>query len=163
MELPRPTGPPDPGWSEWASLPQLFWGRKVSSSRTRARHSSSFSAAKWATPEVADSNNPNQFSVGNNRQTTDLPIQHYLRGVFQNDVGSDCNNVGDHRVVHPCFLEMAAMFAQVSFGNYAYELVIAENWKTPETTRVHQLCCVAQQITRCRCNGWFWPSDHQPT
>ncbi|HLN84384.1 MAG TPA: hypothetical protein VK355_12265, partial [Candidatus Binatia bacterium] len=56
---------------------------------------------------------------------------------------------------HPCLLEMAAMFAQVSFRNYAYELVIAENWKTPETTRVHQLCCVAQQITRCRCNGWF--------
>ena len=31
---------------------ELFWGRKVSSSRMRARHSSSFSAAKWATPEV---------------------------------------------------------------------------------------------------------------
>ena len=31
----------------------MFWGRNVSSSRMRARHSSSFSAAKWATPEVA--------------------------------------------------------------------------------------------------------------
>ena len=31
----------------------MFWGRKVISSRMRARHSSSLSAAKCATPEVA--------------------------------------------------------------------------------------------------------------
>ena len=31
---------------------KLFWGRKVRSSRIRARHSSSLSAAKWATPDV---------------------------------------------------------------------------------------------------------------